>query len=67
MSVDLEELHSGDEFYDAIGDLVPHLSGSFLALIYLLSVCRCWRFFLDPVAIEVSLTFSWCTCYLHVV
>ena len=37
----------------------------FLALIYLLSVCRCWRFVLDPVATEASLTFAWCTCYLH--
>ena len=33
----------------------------FLALIYLLSVCRCCRFVLDPIAIEESLTFAWCT------
>lgn len=33
----------------------------FLALIYLLSVCRCWRFVLDPVVAEASLTFAWCT------
>ena len=38
----------------------------FLALIYLLSVCRCWRFVLDPIIVEASLTFSWCTCYFHV-
>ena len=36
-----------------------------LALIYLLNICRCWRFVLDPVATETSLTFLWCTCYLH--
>ena len=59
MSVDLGDLHVRDGFYDAIGDLVPQLSGSFLALIYLLSVCRCWRFVLDPIAIEVPLTFAW--------
>ena len=28
MSVDLEDIHVGDGFYDAIGDLVPQLSGS---------------------------------------
>ena len=33
----------------------------FLALIYLLSVCKCWRFVLDHVATEMSLTFTWCT------
>ena len=53
MSVYLEYLHVRDEFYDAIGDLVPRLSGSFLALIYLLSVCRCWRFVLDPIVAEL--------------
>ena len=26
--VDLEDLHVGDGFYDAMGDLVPQLSGS---------------------------------------
>ena len=61
MSVDLEDLHVIDGCYDAIGDLVPQLSGIFLALIYLLSVCRCWRFVLDPIAAEASLTFAWCT------
>ena len=65
MSVYLDDLHVGDGFYDAMGDLVPRLSESFLALIYLLSVCRCWRFVLDLVATEASLTFAWCTCYLH--
>ena len=35
----------------------------FLALIYLLSVCRRWKFFLDPVAAEASLTFAW--FFLH--
>ena len=35
----------------------------FLALIYLLSVCRCWRFVLDPVVAETSLTFAWCTLF----
>ena len=65
MSVDLEDLHVRDRFYDAIGDLVPRLSGIFLALIYLLSFCRCWRFVLDPIVAEASLTFAWCTCYLH--
>ena len=58
MSVELEDLHVGDGFYDA---LVPWLSGIFLALIYLLSVYRCWRFVLDPVVAEASLTFAWCT------
>ena len=33
----------------------------FLALIYLLSVCRCWRFVLDSIATEASLIFAWCT------
>ena len=33
--------------------------------IFLLSVCRCWRFVLDPIVVEASLTFAWCTCYLH--
>ena len=61
MGVDLEDLHVGDRFYDAIGDLVPQLSGSFLTLIYLLSVCRCWIFILNPVVVEASLTFAWCT------
>ena len=65
MSVDLEDLHVRDGFYDAISDLVPRLSGRFLALIYLLSVCRCWRFLLDPIVVEVPLTFAWCTCCLH--
>ena len=37
----------------------------YLALMYLLSVCRCWRFVLDPIIVEASLTFAWCTCYLH--
>ena len=32
----------------------------FLALIYLLSVCRCWRFVLDLVVAKASLTFAWC-------
>ena len=32
-----------------------------LALIYLLSVCRCWRFVLDPVVAEAPLTFAWRT------
>ena len=32
-----------------------------LALIYLLSVCRCWRFVLDPIVAEAYLTFPWCT------
>ena len=32
-----------------------------LALIYLLSVCRCWRFVLNLVATKVPLTFAWCT------
>ena len=35
----------------------------FLALIYVLSVCRCWRFVLDPIAAEASLTFAWCTWF----
>ena len=61
MSIDLEDLHVRDGFYDAIGDLVPQLIGIFLALIYLLSVCICWRFVLDPVVVEASLTFAWCT------
>ena len=65
MSVDLEDIHVRDEFYHAIGDLVPQLSGIFLALIYLLSVCKCWRYVLDPIVVEASLTFAWCTCYLH--
>ena len=65
MCVDLEDLHVRDGCYYAIGDSVPWLSGNFLALIYLLSVCRCWRFVLDPIAAEASLTFAWCTCYLH--
>ena len=65
MSVDLEDLHVRDGFYDVIGDLVPWLSGIFLTLIYLLSVCRCWRFVLDLVVAEASLTFAWCTWYLH--
>ena len=34
-----------------------------LALIYLLSVCKCWRFFLDLVVVEASLTFTWCTWF----
>ena len=38
----------------------------FLALIYLLSVCRCWRFVLDPVAAEAPLTFAWCTWFFMV-
>ena len=50
MTVDLEDLHVRDGFYDVIGDLIPRLSGIFLALIYLLSVYRCWRSILDPVA-----------------
>ena len=37
------------------------LEGFFLALIYLLSVCKYWRFFLDPIVAEVPLTFAWCT------
>ena len=61
MGVDLKDLHVGDGFYDAIGDLIPWLSEIFLTLIYLLSVCRCWRFVLDPFATEASLTFAWCT------
>ena len=65
MCIDLEDLHVGDGFYDSIGDLLPHLSGSFMALLYLLSVCRCWRFVLDPIVVEASLTFAWCTCYPH--
>ena len=65
MSVYLDDLHVGDGFYDAIGNLVPQLSDIFLALIYLLSVCRCWRFVLDLDVEEAYLTFSWCTCYLH--
>ena len=63
--IDLKDLHVGDVFYDAIGDLVPRLSGIFLALIYLLSVCKCSRFVLDPIVVEASLTFAWCTCYPH--
>ena len=63
--IDLEDLHLGDGFYDFICNLVSWLSGSFFLLIYLLSVCRCWRFVLDLVVAEVSLTFIWCTCYLH--
>ena len=59
--IDLEDLHVEDGFYDTISDLVPWLSGSFLALIYLLSVCRYWRFVLDPIVVETSLIFSWCT------
>ena len=62
MSVDLEDLHVGDGFYDA---LVPQLSSCFLELIYLLSVCRCWRFLLDLFVAEASLTFAWCTFYTH--
>ena len=65
MSVDLEDLHVGYGFYDAMGDSILHLSDNFLALIYLLSVCRCWRFVLDPIVVETSLTFAWCTCYFH--
>ena len=38
----------------------------FLALIYLLSVCRCWRFLLDPVIAEVPLTFAWYTWFFMV-
>ena len=38
----------------------------FFALIYLLSVCRCWRFVLDLVAAETSLTFAWCTWFFMV-
>ena len=53
------------DFYDAMGDLVLHLSGCILALIYLLSVCKCSSFSLDPIIVEVSLTFTWYTCYLH--
>ena len=37
----------------------------FFALIYLFSVYRCWRFVLDPITVEVALTFAWCACYLH--
>ena len=59
MSVDLWDIHVGDRFYDAIGDSISWLSGSFLVLIYLLSVCRCWRFVLDLVAVEASLAFAW--------
>ena len=33
--------------------------------IYVLSVCRCCRFVLDPIAVEISLTFVWYTSYLH--
>ena len=33
--------------------------------IYLLSVCKCWRCALDLIVVETSLTFAWCTCYLH--
>ena len=40
--------------------------GFFLALISLLSVFRCWRFVLDVVAIEVPLTFAWCTWFFMV-
>ena len=65
MSVYLEVFHVRDRFYDVIGDLVPQLSGIFLALIYLLSVCRCWMFVLDPAAVGAPLTFAWCTCYLY--
>ena len=56
--VDLEDLYVRDGFYD---DLVPRLSGSFLELIYLLSVCRCWRFVLDPIVAKESFTFKWFT------
>ena len=56
MSEDLWDVHVGDGFYD---DLVPRLSGSFLELIYLLSICRCWRFVLDSIVVEESLTFAW--------
>ena len=53
--IDLEDLHVGDGFYDAIGDLVPWLSGIFWH----------WRFVLAPIVVEVSLTFAWCAYYLH--
>ena len=62
----MEDLHVGDGFYDDMDDLVPWLSGIFLALIYLLSVCKCWRFVLDPIVAEASLTFSWCTWFFMV-
>ena len=41
----MEDLHIGDGFYDAIGDLLPQLSGSFLCIdifiecLYMLKVC----------------------------
>ena len=65
MSIDLEDLLVGDGFYDAMGYSIPQLIRIFLALIYLLSVCRCWRFVLDLVVAKVSLTFAWYTCYFH--
>ena len=34
-----------------------------MALIYLLSDYRCWRFVLDPVVAEAPLTFAWCTLF----
>ena len=37
----------------------------FLVLTYLLRVCRCWRFVLDHVVAEASLTSAWFNCYLH--
>ena len=64
--IELEDLHEGDGFYDSICDLVPWLSESFLALIYLLSVCRCWRFVLGPVVVEAPLKFAWCTWFFMV-
>ena len=46
--IDLEDLHVGDGFYDAIGDLVPRLSGIFFGIdifiecLHMLEVClRC--------------------------
>ena len=39
MSVDLEDLHVGDRFYDAIGDLVPWLSDFFSFFIDIFIEC----------------------------
>ena len=35
-------------------------------MIYLLSVCRCWRFVIDPVVAEAPLTFAWSTWFFLV-
>ena len=66
MSLDLEDLHVGDGFYDAMGYLIPWLSGHFIALLFIecsqmLEVCLrsyCYRSVFN--ICMVHLLSSWC-------